>query len=182
MKKEKIKLLIVGVVALGIGFLGGMEYKAYQLRIAVNDAFSGVFEEEGNNKATSAETEEASEAASNDLTNKIGFEVTEKGFVEYDYQNYITFTFKFTNKTDKDIEGVKGQVTLNDLFGDNIQQLSLSYDEGIAAGESRLYKATVDYNQFIDDDIKLRNTDLSKIKYDLDVGTIIYTDGTQETY
>lgn len=178
MKKEYIKLTVVAVIALGIGFFGGMEYKAYQIRSAIDDAFSGVFGEEQDRSTQ----EKIKSSAVNKLTDKVPLEVVDKGFVEGDFQDYITFTFQFTNATDKDIEGVKGQITFNDLFGDQIQRVNLSYDEGIPAGAVKLYRATVDYNPFIDDDTTLRQTDLSKIKTDWDVNTIIYTDGSQETF
>jgi len=178
MKKEHIKIVIVAVVALGIGFFGGMEYKAYQIRSAIDDAFSGVFGEEEEKPVQ----ETTKPSAINKLTDKVPLEVIDKGFIEGDFQDYITFTFQFTNTTDKDIEGVKGQVAFNDLFGDQIQRVNLSYDEGIPAGETKLYRATVDYNPFIDDDTTLRQTDLSKIKIEWDVNTIIYIDGSQETF
>lgn len=178
MKREHIKLLVIAVVALGIGFLGGMEYKAYQIRSAIGDAFSDVFGEE----TGESDIQEEKPQASNDLTNKVGFEITNKSFTGSDFLDYNTFTFNFTNNTDKDIEGIKGYVNLNDLFGDRIKRVSFSYDEGIKAGESKLYRASIDYNQFIDEDIKLKQTELAKLKYDWEITTIIYTDGTQESY
>jgi len=38
----------------------------------------------------------------------------------------------------------------------------------------------VDYNQFISSDEKLRSTPLDKLKYDWQVQTIIYADGSKE--
>jgi hypothetical protein len=48
-------------------------------------------------------------------------------------------------------------------------------------GESKLYEAVVDINPFIDGDVKLKNTDLSKLKYSWLVDTIVYADGTTES-
>lgn len=183
MSAEKIKIIVVGVVALAIGFFGGMEYKAYQVRSAVNDAFSGIFDEEETEETSEVvKKEEKPPKVSNDLTQKIGFEITDKSFVEGNFQDSNNFTFQFTNNSNKDIEGIKGVITLQDLFGDQIKRVNLSYDEGVVIGESKLYRASLDYNQFMDDDIKLRNTDLAKMKYEWEVTTIIYSDGTQESY
>lgn len=183
MGTEKMKMIIIGVVVFGIGFFGGMEYKAYQIRSAMNDAFSGIFDEEETEEVSEVvEKEEETPKVSNDLTQKIGFEITDKNFVEGNYQDSNNFTFQFTNNTDKDVEGIKGVITLKDLFGDQIKRVTISYDEGVAVGESKLYRASLDYNQFMDDDIKLRNTDLAKMKYEWEVSTIIYSDGTQESY
>lgn len=176
MKKEYIKLIAVAILALGIGFFAGMEYKAYQIRSAVDEAFSGIFGEEEPVQETTRP------GGVNKLTEKVPLEVVDKEFVEGDFEDYITFTFQLSNRTKKDVEGVKGQVVFNDLFGDQIQRISLSYDEGIPAGETKLYRASIDYNQFIDDDVALRQADLSRVKTEWDVNTIIYTDGSQETF
>lgn len=177
MKKEHIKLLIAAVVALAIGFFGGMEFKSYQVRSALNDAFSGMLGEE-----KPSEPEKNKPSSDNNLTDKVGLEITSKSFMNGDFQDANTFTFKFINNTDKDIAGVKGYLVLNDLFGDQIKGVNLSYDEGILAGKTTLYRASIDYNQFIDEDIKLRQTELSKLKYTWEVNTIIYADGTEEGF
>lgn len=178
----KIKFIIVAVVALGIGFLGGMEYKAYQIRSAFTGAFSEAFGEDKTTSKQEVETPKPEEKAQpvNDLNNNVGFEITDKDFMKSNYQEYNTFSFNLTNKTDKDITGVKGILELKDLFGDNIKTTRLSYDEGIKAGETKVYKVTIDYNQFMDEDMKLKSTDLDKMKCTFDVSTIIYSDGTQE--
>lgn len=166
---------VLTVIILIVGFLGGMEYKAYQIRSAIGDAFSGVFQEKNNEP-------ERKVSFDNPLAKKVTFEITNKGFISEDFQDSNTFTFKFTNTTNKDIEGVKGTIEFNDLFGDRIKGVSLSYDEGIKAGESKLYRASVDYNQFMEDDVLLRQTELSKLKYKWDINTIVYTDGTQDVF
>ena len=38
---KNIKFVIIGLVIFGVGFFAGMEYKAYQVRTAFEDAFSG---------------------------------------------------------------------------------------------------------------------------------------------
>jgi len=170
------KVLTV-LILLAIGFLGGMEYKAYQIRKALADAFKDF---PGNTSITKKDEAEQKEV-SNDLNKKIGFEITKKTFVNRDYVAEQNFTFKITNNTDKDITGIQGTVVMNDLFDNNIKSTMLTYDEGIKAGESKLYTATMDYNQFMESDIKLKGTELEKLKYEFDVDTIIYTDGTKES-
>jgi hypothetical protein len=167
--------VILAILILIIGFLGGMEYKAYQIRRAIGDAFSTSFGEE-----KSTVTNKKNE--SNNLSKQVDLNVLEKKFSEVDFMEYIVFKFEFINSTEKDIEGVKGNIVFKDLFGDQIQKVSLSYDEGIKAGESVFYKASIDYNKYISDDVKLEQTELSKLKYDWNIETIIYTDGTQENF
>lgn len=163
------------IVVLGIGFLGGMEYKAYQIRKAVDEAFSGIFGEKEDK-----DVREERPIVSNDLSKKVSMEITKKAFTERGYQEFNEFTLKLTNNTEKDITGVKGTITFMDLFGDTIDGANLSYDEGIKVGESKLYLAGIDYNQFIDESIELRQIDLENLKYEWEVNTIIYADGTTE--
>ena len=173
-KAGKITLVIL---LLGLGFISGMEYKAYQVRSAI----SGAFEDFSFGEVSETKQDNTKTIASNDLNKKVNLSVEKKGFITQSYADYNTFTFKFENNTDKDIEGVQGTINFMDLFGNSIQQIRLSYDKGILAGESKLYDATVDYNPFIDTDIKLKNIELSKMKYEWDVNTIIYSVGSQES-
>lgn len=146
----------------------------------MKDVFSGISNAFGGN--TEAAKNEEKPKASNDLTKKVGFEITKKGFSSSDFSSTIDFTFQLTNNTPKDMGGVEGIISLNDIFGNPIREVHLSYDEGIKAGETKLYSASIDYNKFMDAHIKLRSTDLSKLKYDWQVSKIVYADGSTEAY
>ena len=168
------------MVILGIGFFGGMEYKAYQIRSAIAGIFDPSSLLTNVDNLVKSDTKVASKPA-NDLSGKVGFEVTKKSFTAANYQDQNNFTFKFTNNSAKDIEGVEGIVTFKDLFGNVIKQVHITYDEGLKITESKLYSVSVYYNQFSEEDIKLRQTDLSKLKYDWETSMIIYTDGSKES-
>jgi hypothetical protein len=184
-KKIKVYATVAAVVIFFIGFEAGMEYKAYQIRKAVGDAVQGVADIFGGVSAPKKTDGDPSPKnqfrVQSDLTKKVGLEITKKGFYSANFQSQNTFTFEFTNNTGKDVDGVQGTLAFSDLFGNPIQQIKVSYDEGIKAGEVKSYAAGVDYNQFIDKDIKLRDTDLTKLKYDWQVDTIVYSDGTTES-
>jgi hypothetical protein len=185
MNNQKIKIGAVVLCTLAIGFFAGMEYKAYQIRSTIEDALSGVFDDTNTSPEVTEEKipePKEEEKPVNDLYTKVDFAVVEKKFVEGDFSDANTFTFQFVNKTEKDIEGVKGVIHFNDIFGDQIKRVNISYDEGIKAGETKLYRASVDYNQFMEEDITLRQTELEKLKYEWEVQTIIYTDGTQDKF
>ena len=94
-------------------------------------------------------------------------------------QKYVSLELAFENKTTKDIQGVKGVLKVNDIFGDPIESISFSYDKGVAAGKTSIYKGGVDINQFMDRDKKLWNTDLDKLKADFETSMILFKDGTQ---
>lgn len=182
LKSTAGKVILV-VLLMGISFYGGMEYKAYQIRSALGEVFSGfaegVSEAFGNSKPDNVKEAKRAED-SNNLNKKVGFEITKKGFNSSGFLDEITFTFELTNNTNKDIEGVQGSVIITDIFGNEIKGINLAYDDGIPAGESILYSGAVDYNQFIDNDNKLKQTELSKLKYTWSVEQIIYTDGSME--
>ena len=104
----------------------------------------------------------------------------DKGFIESDwrsgiYEDYITFKVEFTNNTDKDIRGFKGAFTFYDIFEEKIQDIMISYDKGIKAKETKIWKGELEYNQFIDSHKKLKNTDLENLQYKWETEQIIYT-------
>lgn len=169
------------LILVTIAFWGGMEYKAYQIRKAVGEVFGGISEAFGGLGGGGSARAEKETSSSNNLNAKVSLEVVEKSFSTARFEEANTFTLKLANTTDKDIEGVKGEVTFLDIFGDEIKSVNLSYDEGIPRGESVLYKASIDFNQFMNEDAKLRQTPLEKLKVKFEVEGIVYKDGTAES-
>ena len=121
--------------------------------------------------------------APNKLREKIDMSVTSKKFdpanaENSQYQSYITVGFKFSNKTAKDVRGVEGIIVFYDIFQNEIKRVSISYDDTpIAANTEKTWIASIKYNQFMDSDIKLNNTELANLKYVWLPSTIIYQDG-----
>ena len=112
------------------------------------------------------------------LQNTVMVTCFEKGFSEVNYQDYITYKFAIQNKSDQDIRAVKGEIMFTDLFDDEIKTLSFTYDETIDAGATANWNATTDYNQFMNDDVKLRNKDLEDLKIVWKPIKVIFNDGT----
>lgn len=102
----------------------------------------------------------------------------DKGYTEYDYQDYLTYGIAFENKSDKDIRAIKGSIQINDLFDDEIKAITVTEDEGIIAGETLRKTYTTDYNQFMDEDTRLRSKDLKDLKVVWTPIKIIFADGT----
>lgn len=111
---------------------------------------------------------------------KVSLEVLEKGLKSANYQDFITLKLKFTNNTEKNIKGVQGTIAFFDIFDNQIYAANIPYDEGIPANSSKEWDASVDYNQFMDEHIKLNNTPLDSMSYDWNIDTIVYEDGTKE--
>lgn len=56
--KKNIVLVIAGLFILGIGFFAGMEYKAYSIKIALKNAFSGIVSDTSNSVMQEAKKED----------------------------------------------------------------------------------------------------------------------------
>ena len=130
------------------------------------------------NKAEEEEIITAEKNRTERLLSIVGLVVLEKGEQKLEYQTYITYKFEYENKSDKDIRAVKGDVVFNDVFDDNIQTISLSYDKGIKAKEKKIYEASTNFNQFIPKDVRLRNKELKDLKILWKPEKIIFEDGS----
>ncbi len=186
MNKKNITILVSMCVVFGIGFFSGMEYKAYQIRSALMEGLKGISGIVSGKTTAEQNAPVDDAAASNKLREKIDVVVTSKKFepvnVEnHSYQDYITFVFKFSNKTTQNIRGVEGTVIFYDIFQNEIKRTNISYDETpILANSDKTWIASINYNQFMESDIKLKNTDLENMKYIWLPRTIIYQDGSTE--
>lgn len=105
--------------------------------------------------------------------------VFEKGYTEYEYQEYITYKFVFKNKGQKDISAFTGQLIFTDLFDKEIKKINLTYDDGVKAGQDKTYNASSDYNKFMDEDQLLKSKDLDKMKLIWKPEKILFSDGTK---
>ncbi|WP_115460578.1 hypothetical protein [Winogradskyella aurantiaca] len=101
-----------------------------------------------------------------------------KGYEEYDYQDYLTYSFAFENKTDKDIRAFKGSISIRDLFDSEIKSISLTIDDPIKAGEIFKGTYTTDYNQFREEDSRLRNKKIEDLVVIWTPEKIIFSDGS----
>lgn len=180
-----VGLGIIGVALLLIGFVSGMEYKAYQIRSAFSEvatqtsqALKGMFGKFGEGQSPSSDVSPSPSAQ----PNKVTLAVLSKGFDSADFSSSITLKIQLTNITDKDIKGVQGTLVFKNIFGDEITSSDISYDKGIPKNGTITWEIGRHYNQFMDSDTKLKNADLSDLKYDWQVKTIVYQDGTQETF
>jgi hypothetical protein len=112
------------------------------------------------------------------LQNAVMVTCFKKGYVEVDYQDYITYGFAIQNKTKLAIRAVKGTIIFTDLFDIEINKLSFTYDQPIKAGATANWDATTDYNQFMDDDVRLKNKELKDLKIVWKPIKVIFQDGT----
>jgi hypothetical protein len=133
---------------------------------------------EAEQKSLAEKAKKEEEARIKKLTESVLVSCYSKSFAEYDYQEYITYKFVIQNKSDKGIRAVKGSISFTNLFDEEIKSLSFVYDQPIAAGKEVTWNAQTDYNQFMDDDVALKNKDLKDLKDVWKPEKIIFEDGT----
>ena len=135
---------------------------------------------EAEEAALAAKLEKERKLKQAEFAKLVSVAVLSKRNVEGDYgRNAVLFDIGYANKGAKDIAGVKGVLHVSDIFGDEIMNITWSYDEGIPAGGSKVETGSgVDINEFMDTHKKLWNTDFSKMKTRFEVSTIVFADGT----
>ncbi len=170
------------LIALVISFYGGMQYQSYRIKQAMTAAFSDLGKAFGEglsgNAVKTASTD--TKPIDNKLNDKVLVELTGKDSTGTGYQTAITFKLKLTNKTDKVIKGVQGKLTFTDMFDSEIKSVNVSYDQGLSVGEVKDWDGSIDYNDFLTEDSKLKATDFASLKYVWTANTIVYQDGSKE--
>lgn len=105
----------------------------------------------------------------------------EYGYSGIELDQHLRVTFGYTNNTEKEIAGVKGYISVRDLFGDELSGFLISNDETIKAGEtatwtgSRSIKYAVGDNQ----DRKLAELPDDKYKVVWEPRIIVFADGSR---
>jgi hypothetical protein len=135
-----------------------------------------VRDEEEKQKREKAKAE--AEAQQKILRDALSVTIYDKGFESVSYQDYITIKLAYQNTSGKDIRGFKGVLSFQDLFGDTIQNVSLKEDSPLKNGESKRVGRTISYNQFMEKDTKLRNTEMNNLKTVWKPELILFTDGS----
>lgn len=109
---------------------------------------------------------------------------TPKDTDQWRFSDRVDFTFVVENYMQKDIKGVSGKVTISDLFGKEIMTLGCDFTGQVIAAEGTATYSDlgIDINEFIDSDTKLYNEDFSDLKFEYVISSIVYTDGTSESF
>ena len=96
------------------------------------------------------------------------------------FSDRVELTFEVQNMTDKTIKGVQGNLTVSDLFDEDIMKSHCDFTgNSMPAGESiTVDELGIEINQFISEDVKLYSTDFSDLKFEYEVTNIVYDDGS----
>lgn len=114
--------------------------------------------------------------------------VSKKLEIEHGYSGIVMdekleVTFGYKNNSAKDIAGVKGYISVKDLFGDEISGFLVSNDNTIKAGESISWTGSrsVKYSLGDNKDRKLAELEDDKFKVAWEPRMIVFKDGTKLT-
>jgi hypothetical protein len=105
----------------------------------------------------------------------------EYGYSRILMDEHFVVTFGYKNNTQKNISGVKGYISVRDLFGDELSGFAISNDTTIPAGQSITWTGsrTVKYAVGDNKDRKLSDLDDSKYKVVWEPQVIVFSDGSK---
>ena len=129
--------------------------------------------EENSPNSTSDTAVESKEELTVKVTNK---ENLKADYNAGRYSDRVNFTVEVTNNTDKPIQGVQGELQVNDLFGKKIMRSNCNFTgQTIAPGETATFSNIgLDINEFMDSHVKLYNENYDDLSFDYTVNEIVY--------
>lgn len=131
-------------------------------------------------KELKARVEAEQKAKQEEFAKLISVAVTAKKNRDGDYgQRFVSFDVAYENKGDKDIAGIKGILRIADMFGDKVLSINWGFDSGVGAHKTFVEKGSgLKVNQFMDEHMKLWNTEYEKLKFSFIVSKIVFKDGS----
>lgn len=184
---SKTKTVLACIACLIVGYFVGREHLKYQMRSAMQDAVkemqSGFASALGGN--TDQEESKAPETPAEDQP--LTVELLKKGFSPKDLDNSkfeedVTFTLNFANKTGKDIRAFDGVLEFTDLLGNRIIASKVEINERVAQGASLNWDGALEYNQFMNDHERLRSEPKENLKVAFHANKVLFADNTTKEY
>lgn len=87
-----------------------------------------------------------------------------KDYIKSGYEDYIQFECEISSGIEN-VQGMKFTIEVYNMFDEKLANYTLSVDDPMVAMRSYTEKFHWEYNQFDDDDKKLRSTDFDKLKF-----------------
>lgn len=181
------KIVVACVVCLAIGYFAGREHVKYQMRTAMQDAVkefqTGLSAAFGSGEQKN--TREQPKAPAEDQP--IVVSLIKKGFSPKDIYNgkfddEITITVSFDNRTGKEVRAFDGVLQFTDLLDNRIIGSRVEINKSIAVGSALSWEGALDYNQFMSEHQRLRSEQRDNLKVSFHVGKILFADGTTKEY
>jgi len=105
--------------------------------------------------------------------------VSKRNKVLTDERPVIALEIRYDNKSGKVISGLKGAFKFADVYGNDIMDVSWSYDGKIAAGKTVIqHEAIVPIDKTVESQEAFWETDFGQLKSTFDLNNIQFKDGT----
>lgn len=178
------------------GFLGGKEGAGIPEGMTLGKAIdeqrkfkAAAALEEAKQQALKAKLQAEREAAQKQMRDAVTVTlVSKKLSIEHGYSGIVTdenlrVVFGYKNNTNKEIAGVKGQVSIKDLFGEEISGFQISNDTTMPAGQSTTWTGSrsVRFSLGHNNDRKFAELEEDKYKVVWEPEIIVFKDGTKLT-
>jgi hypothetical protein len=151
---------------------------------AKEEAEAAKAKQEAERQKALAEEVKKKEQAARDAMNSvltasiISLKYHPSGMVNHEYiRAGFDVNIAFKNISQGKLVGIKGGFIVRDIFDVEMKKFVISDDSGIDVGQTITWNGTVDYNQFTNDDQKLRNTDFDKMKFEWVPLVYLFQDG-----
>jgi hypothetical protein len=144
----------------------------------------GARKEAESQERLAAEAKAKEEAVAAELRKAVDLSVYQKSYQPADmdagtYEDYIVIKCAYENTSGKDIRAFRGKLRFTDLFGSEIYESGLTISDPIKAKAKATWTGSIKYNQFIDKDVKLKNTDLKDMRAEWLPQSVIFADGSK---
>jgi len=150
------------------------DQEKFSVDLSIQEEKEKKLAEETKKKENQQDKEEQARIAK--LNDNLTFSLYGKGFYhdEDSYEDYVTLDVVYKNNAKKTIRGFKGKIHIKDIFNEPIKIINLTVDTPIESGKTLKETRTMKYNQFIDSDKQLKNTEFENIKYNWVPISILY--------
>lgn len=184
---SQTKIIAVCIACLAIGYFAGREHIKYQMRTAMQDAVkelqTGLSTALGGGESGENRGERKKPIGEQPVIASL----VKKGFSPKDIHNgkfdeEITISIIFDNKTGKEIRAFDGVLEFTDLLDNRIFGSRVEINESIAPGGALSWEGALDYNQFMNDHERLRSEPRENLKIAFHADKILFTDGTTKEY
>lgn len=182
--ESKTKLLIGCLACLVVGYIAGREHVKYEMRTALQAAATemkrGLASIGSPLPAPPALRAKAEEQPLSVALVKKGFDP--KDIHNRKFEDEITLTIRFDNKTGKNIRAFDGVLIFTDLLDNEILGSRVAINEPIPEGSSLTWEGALEYNQFMDDHQRLRGEPKENLKLSFVAGKVLFEDGSTKSY
>jgi hypothetical protein len=114
------------------------------------------------------------------VVNKVNHEADTSAWI---FNPFVELICQIDNMTDKEIKGVSGELTVNDLFGKKIMTIDWDITGEVIPPNGSITQEGygLEINEFMDEHVKLYRTSYEDLQFEYKLKQIVYTDGTAES-